>query len=213
MKLKSLTSLAFIALLLPALAFASRPSEDTVQSVQDRIQALKENPESEKDLDELVSYIETVPQEHGVDGVAWLAYQEPVLLEAFISPQSFGLENISISLLSHATDQEELTEMIYALVLAQLYMEQDPESRQHMEFYKEGVRRSAVSLSDTEIEQLVVQAVVASIEKGTAEVQAAHANHARAIRVLERIKAKLIAKGKTFLIPIIDRIISRLRNH
>ena len=212
MKSKSLTSLLLLGLILPALTFAN-PSADTVKAVQKHIEALKENPESDAHLDSLMEEIESVTQTHGVKGAAWLAYKEPVLLEAFISPQSFGLENISVSLLEQATSKEELAEMIYALVLAQLYMELDPQREEHIEYLKEGASLSSVDLNDVELGQLVDQAVVAGVERGTAEVQAAHSEDSAAIRALIRVRMRLIAKGKDFLIPIIDRIISKLRAH
>ena len=132
-------------------------------------------------------------------------------MEAFISPESLGLENIAVALLSQAEDRDQLSEMIYALVVAQLFMEMDPQAPEHIKYFQEGAHQSSVSLSEVEINQLVVEAVVASLEKAKEEVQAAHANHQRATYVLDKTKAKLIAKGNFFIIPIVDRIISKLK--
>jgi hypothetical protein len=200
MIMKPILHIVFAGLLATTLTHASIPLDKELEQIHFRVRALKENPDSNLIVDALFEDIENLAQEYGIDGVAWAAYREPVLLETFIAPQSFGLENISVSLIRQAQDRVQLTDMIEALVLAQLFINMDPESPKHLEYFEEGARLSKVALSDVELEQLVIEAVAKGIETGRLEVRAAHAKHLNTA-------ATLMSVGKVFFIPVNDGII------
>ena len=75
MKLKSSIPLAFIGLFSLASVNASIPSTEEIQQIQSRVQSLKENPDSDANVDALFEDIESITQKHGIEGVSWVAYE------------------------------------------------------------------------------------------------------------------------------------------
>ena len=61
---------------------------------------------------------------------------------------------------------------------------------------KEGARRSALSVSDQELDQLISQAIVAGIENGPTEVQAANLNQGNAIATQTDVVALGVVPGQ-----------------
>lgn len=209
MKKHTLTPLLLLGLLLPAFASAALPSQDVIDRVKSHMEVLKANPDSQGDLDALFAEIKQITHEYGFEGTAWVAYHDPVLLESFIKPEFMGLENTAIPLLSLANGEGELMSMLTELARAQVVIHMNPMDRRHVAILKEGAKASSVNLDGERMDQVISEAITAGIERGEADVEAALSVRTT-IMLLERLRDILSEEGAAILIPLINRIISRL---
>lgn len=182
------------------IASASRISEETVHFVKARVSALVENSDSSMDEEQLSLMLQEITRKHGVEGIAWLGFKEPLILESFIASDSLGLHNIAVALLKQGSSEEEMAEMLLVLVEAQVRSGLDPFKEEHMEWLKEGCKASSISLSGELVDQLLSVALVNGIENGEAQVKSATFRHRRPQIDL----CKLIIKKISYLCFIKD---------
>lgn len=208
---KTISTLLCILLFSSAIGLASKPSELTIQFVVDRVSALAENPESSLDEMQLAQALQDVTRQHGIEGIAWLGYKEPLILESNIAEDSLGLRNISVALLKQANSGEEMYQMLLALVSAQVRNSIDPFSEEHIAWLKEGCMASSIRDRDVLADQLIAEALVAGSELDETQVEAATYN--RRINYYPKKNfdlCKLIIKkiGYTCFIPKWEKCIS-----
>lgn len=166
-------ALLFIVLALPSWLLAVSPSDQLLRQVESSVQALFENPDSEKDLDVIKKALQAVMREDGMRGIAWLAYQHPVMLESFVTPESMGLENIAVSLLSLAESEGQMKAMLMALVGAQMGADLDPFAEEHMAILTRGCLESSAGIDQARVEQMISEVLVSAMESEELEVEAA----------------------------------------
>lgn len=210
--IKTLKILLLISLFAPTVLMASKPSEEVVQRVQAAMEVLKTNPESEPELALIHQEIQRIMQEDGMEGIAWLAYKNPVMMEAFIRPESMGLENIAVSLLKQATTKEEMKDMLVVLVSAQIGSQIDPFADVNLALLKRGCGESSVAIDDSAMDQIISEALVLGAERGGSEVHAA--SFGGSLReLLIALKRKLIELGYLNYIHPWEEIVSPVTSH
>ena len=165
--------LSFLLFVTCASVSAKRPSEATIQLLRDNLQSLSSDAIPVEIESRLTDIFRGVTVSDGLNGVVWLGLAEPVVLEVLVSPDSVGLHAVSIALLKQASNEAEISEMVNALVMAQISSGQDPFSETHLEWIKEGCLASELSLEESQIDQILAQSLVLAMEDGEDDVSSA----------------------------------------
>ncbi|MCH6256897.1 hypothetical protein MLD52_10085 [Puniceicoccaceae bacterium K14] len=205
---KNLLSIIFLGFLTCGVA-ASVPSDSRVAEIKAIISKMAENLEGNEFDEEFSREMSTLISDYGVEGLAWLGYNEPVFLQAMILSPAMGLENISKSLVREASSEDQVESMLVSLMVAQVAVGMDPASYDAMNIYRTAVAGSDLYVDETRLQSIIDASLVIANEMDETGVIAANP---ALVAQLEALRDRIIALfgANHFLVDFINGIISRV---
>lgn len=213
--MKTITKFLFaIAMLGGVFAYADTPDAESVTRVQSLISRIADDLDSDQFDNALKDELSGIVASYGVEGLGAVAVEEPILFEVMLLSPDFGLEVVVDALFPQAQTADELQSRLNQLSIAQVAVGADARSTEALELIAAGIARSSVSLEASELEAALDLAMVAALEVKNDEVKAA-SYYGNRLDGLLRLRARLVRIfGEfSFIVELIDRVISRVQNN
>lgn len=211
---KLTTTLLSVLSLFAVSAFAEMPPQTSIEKVQAIITQMAEDPESDQLDEALKEELSIIVESYGVEGLAAVSLQEPVLMESFMISPELGYGGLSKSLLSQAKSVDELKDMLAALAASQVAIGQNPSSKATFAFIENAVALSSLDVSPEDLEKMVDVASIEAMETSDDEVAAASRYDRQRLRNLKRLRRRLVRifGEMSFVVELIDHVISRVQS-
>ena len=135
--------------------WAALPSAEEVARVKASIGEMTEGIAS-SDLEELLKEkLAEIIAAYGIDGVAYIALSEPVLMEALLLSPSYGYETIVKAVVEVAANTQELEQNLVSVATAQLSIGRTVDEAVTQEIILSNTNDSTMSLQSSEVGDMV----------------------------------------------------------
>ena len=200
----------FISIFMGASLFGEVVPAKEVRKIRDRIRLVESDLDSRKYEENLKRGLSDVIKNYGFEGIVTVSIEEPVLMQALIAWPSFGYEKLAKLLLSQATDEAQLEQMLVAMARARLALGQDLIDSNSIKLIKDSTSPFLSSIEDEELEQIVAVANVAALEY-TSESSVKAANPT--LDVLRELRGLIVeAFGESYIfVENLNEVISQVQ--
>lgn len=200
----------FIPIFMGASLFGEAIPAQEVREIRDIIQLVESDLDSRKYKKNLKKGLSDVIKNYGFEGIVTISIEEPVLMQALMVWPSFGYEKLAKSLLSQATDEAQLEQMLVAMARARLALGQDLIDSNPIKIIKNSTSSFLSSIEDEKLEQIVAVANVAALEDASeSNVEAANPILEQ-LRELRELLIEVLGES-SILVENLNEIISQVQ--
>ena len=137
------------------LGWAASPSAEEIGRIRAMIGELAKDGDS-LEIDTLVKEeLAKIIAEYGIEGIAFVALSEPMLMEALLASPSFGYETVANVVVEMASSTAELEQMLVSVMTAQLNIGGEVDETVTQEIILSSSKNSSLSLESKDVGELV----------------------------------------------------------
>ena len=189
--------------------WAALPSAEDIARVKASIEEMTEGVVSSGNEELLKEKLAEIIAEYGVNGVAYIALSEPVLMEALLLSPSFGYQTVVKAVVEVAANVQELEQYLVSVATAQLSI-----GREINEAVTQEIILSNATVSDMSLQTLDVGDLVTSVNQLAMNARSnGGGNDSASIGESQSLSQRLadIVNEAQFTVDPGDRIISQVK--